>query len=394
MMPENGSERGKRWGLRIRTLAVGVLTALALTGCRSRSGVVVTHFEVSRTSWDTVRVAVDFGLSRLLGEPRPIRPDVRTLHVYDAAFDTLYAGSDTVIPIPDADLGSEERLLVEVCGVFGPRRVCEQRALFASPKRVRTEPEIEYPLDDRFERGRFRFAFTVERERFGEETWEPVSRRRPIQGFMLAYVDAGEPVPVRVPFTRNRGRFDLASYNHYRDFKYALQSELFEGKAAAVRFDVYAELTGAEEPLAFVEKHIVRKTDEERLAEVAAFVREAGARVLERLGVDPGRRRVYVFVDDWTYDPARRVYTVTMALHWPRSFLTLRWNELVGRLEVGEEGGEARFERLRANGDAEDRWRMHVVTDTLRILELRAPQPERQEVVDPEPPPRKRVKTW
>ncbi len=378
---------------RIRTFAMGMIAALALTACGSRSGVVVTRFEVSRTSWDTLRVNVAFGVRRLLGDPRPIRPDETTLHVFDAAFDTLYAGPDPVIPIPDADLGSEERLLVEVCGAFGTHRVCEQRALRASPKRVRAEPDIEYPVDERFERGRFRFGFAVERRCFGEETWEPVARRRPVEGYILAYVDAEEGAPVRVPFSRSRGRFNLASHDHYRDFRYALQTELFDGKEAAVRFDVYADLMGTDEPLTTVEKRIVRKTDEERMAEVAAFVREAGARVLERLGIDPGRR-AFVFVDEWAYDPGARVYTVTMDLHWTDGLFSRRWHELGGRLVVDEDGGEARFERIRANTEAERRWRGRVATDTLRITGLRPPEDGEEGAVEPEPPRRKRVKTW
>ncbi|WP_456424967.1 hypothetical protein [Rhodocaloribacter sp.] len=373
---------------------MGMLAIVALAACGSRSGVVVTRFEVSRTSWDTLRVNVAFGARRLLGDPRPIRPDETTLHVFDAAFDTLYAGPDRVIPIPDADLGSEERLLVEVCGAFGAHRVCEQRALRASPKRVLAEPDIEYPVDERFERGRFHFGFAVERRRFGAETWEPVARRRPVEGFILAYVDAEEGAPVRVPFSRSRGRFNLASHDHYRDFKYALQTELFDGKEAAVRFDVYADLMGTDEPLTTVEKRIVRKTDEERMAEVAAFVREAGARVLERLGIDPGRRRVYVFVDEWAYDPGARLYTVVMELHWASGFFSRRWHELDGRLVVDEDGREARFERTRANDDAERRWRERVPADTLRIPMRRPPGEVEEGTVEPEPPRRKRVKTW
>ncbi len=380
--------------LRIGTFAAAMFAVVALSACGSRTGVVVTGFEVARTSWDTLRVHVAFGARRLFGDPRPIRPDETTIHVFDAAFDTLYAGTDPVLPIPDADLGSEERLLVEVCGAFGAHRVCEQRALRASPKRVLAEPDIEYPVDERYERGRFRFGFAVERQRFGEQTWEPVARRRPVEGFMLAYVDTEVGAPVRVPFSRNRGRFDLASLDHYRDFKYALQTELFDGREAAVRFDVYADLMGADQPLTSVEKRIVQKTNEERMAEVAAFVREAGARVLERLGLDPGRRRVYVFVDDWTYDPGARVYTVTVELHWASGFFSRRWHELDGRLVVNEDGSEARFERTRAKDDAERRWRERIPADTLRIPKLRRPDHGREGNVDPEPPRRNRVKTW
>ncbi|GIV58975.1 MAG: hypothetical protein KatS3mg043_0064 [Rhodothermaceae bacterium] len=361
--------------------AIGLGMILGLAACNGRPAYVVSRFEPVQASWDTLRVSLAFGVRGPFGRLRPAVPDTTTIYVFDAGFDTLYAGSDPVIPIPDAELGHAERLLVEACGDFGRWRVCEQHALRASPKRVRVRHEIAFPEDEAYQEGSYAFDFVVERQRFGAEEWEQINRRAPVDGFLTAYVASGDPVPVRIPFTRNRGRFNLARSERYRDFRYALQSQLFEGREAAVRFDIYARLMGGEAPVASVEKRIVKKSEDERMAEVGHFVEQAAGEVLARLGLDATRRRVYAFVESWTYDPARRRYTVEVSIQWRRGWLR-GWDELEGRLVVREDGSEAVFEpHGRAGEDV-------IVLDSLQV---RAAPPRGRDV---EAGPPRRLKTW
>ncbi len=363
---------------------------LLVAGCRLQPAYVVTDLTPQRSSWDSVHVVVAFGKQTGFGKVSPVTPDTLEIVVFDAAFDTLYAGRGPVIPLPDTELGNGERLMVEACGRFGLQRVCEQGTLAASPKRVHVEQEIEYPEDDLFEKGRYQFRFVVERRRYHSEEWERIQRKKPLKGTLRAYVGNAIQEAVKMPFSRHRGRFNLTRYENYRDFRYALETRLLETREADVHFEVETDLGRAEEPP--VEKYVSRKTDEDRLAEVATFTEQAGEQVLERFGAMRGQRRAYVFINEWSFDHASRSYQIEMELHWRGSIFD-DWHEMVGVLTVGPEGTDALFRLHRGNPMALRQWRSRIDADELALRPL-VPLRQRPAMVSEAPSIRKQRLGW
>ncbi len=319
---------------------------------------VVRTLAVERAGWDTLAVAAQFAGLSPWSQERPATPDAVAVYLFDAAYDTLYAGAGPVVAIPDGRLGDRERLLLEVCGTFDAQTVCEQQAVSASPKRLRLEHTISFPEDAAFERGSYDLRFAVERQAFDSSRWERIDRPGSIEGYLLAYVGDADTEAVQVPFSARRGRFDLKRYAHFDDFRYHLKARLIDVQEAAVRFDVYAGLRG--QPayrLASVEKRVRAKTEEERLLEVRHFARQAIGQILERLGFAEHEQRARVYLDHWEFNRLTGVYLVELEMAWRQGGFFGRRYELTGLLEVKEDGAEARFVRRRANERAGQRWR-------------------------------------
>jgi len=340
------------------------------SACGLRHNYVVSHLDVDRVNWDTLKIRVEFGEQRFLRDTLPARPQNRTYTVFDAVFDTLYAGNLGLIVVPDAELGNRERILLEVCGEFGERRVCEQQALSASPKRVFADNPIDYPLDQQFERGRFHFEFEVERQRFGADDWEQIRRSRPVRGFVLAHVDSLKDASVRVPLTRTRGRFDLARLDNFREFRYALNTRLFDDRQAAVQFDVFTDLSEHGVPSLSIEKFVSRKSEEERRSEMGDYAVAAGRLIVSRLKQFLGGRRAYIFIDTWTYDPPSRTYSATLELHWRGAFYAGGWFDLTGQLSVREDGSDAVFKLTDGTDQAVKRWAERIDGEVLHLDSL------------------------
>jgi len=346
---------------------------LAASACGLRKNYVVTQLDVRRAGWDTLYVQVQFGERPLFSDIKPAEPERQTVTLFDASFDTLYAGGSLVIPLRDQELGNEERILLEVCGDFPGHLVCEQKTFAASPKRVLASDAIEYPTDSLFAQGRYHFDFEVERMHFGSKGWEPIHRRRPVEGYVLAYVDSLSRAAVKMPFRHNRGRFDLASLDNYRDFRYALHSRLFDGNQAAVHFDVYTDLSPFGKPSLSFEKFVTRKTENERRVEVAKFAEAAGRKIVGILKRFLGGRHAYVYINEWKFDAATRTYSTTMELHWKGAFFNAKWFDIAGRLDVHEDGSGAIFHLLDGNESAEQRWSQHIDGVALSLDSLPAP---------------------
>lgn len=346
---------GLRYG--VAALLGGLL--LLVTACEHSPGEVTTQLTLERAGWDTVRARVEFSRWTLLGDTVAVAPDTAARFVlFDADYDTLYAGSDTVIPVPDMRLGDREPLMVEVCGLIQGKSLCEQAGVHASPKRIRSVGDISYPDDEDFEEGSYAVRFSVERERFGGGGWEPAETPANLSGYVLAYVANQTDPPVKVPLRSSRGRFDLARLDGYNDFRYHLRSQLHDGREARVHFDVYAgfpEQTARR--VATVEKRVRHKSPEERRAEVRYYAEHAAERILDTLG--DMTRDVRVYVDEWRFDPKEDVYQADLELRWGRGLFS-RTYELSGILQVGERGAEARFRAVQGNRRARALWQRRV----------------------------------
>lgn len=336
-------------------LLAGWLLLIGTAGCEWNSEYVVARFEVTPTSWDTLRVDVAFGHRPLFGKPQGASPEQVMLFAFDEAYDTLYAGQGPYIPIPDAQLTSRERVLVEVCGTFGGQQVCEQQAHAASPKRLQIRHDITYPERGRLEQGRYAFEVEVERQVFGEETWEPIPRNQAIHGYLLAYLDDQRAQAIQIPFTRAEGRFNLTRYDNYRDFRYDLDTRLLDEEEVVIRFDVFAGLGAEVEQVSSVEKRIRPKTRAERTYDVASFAEQAATQILDKLGVEE-RRRVRAYIDGWDYNKLNRRYSIEVEVQWGGSAFGRGRYRLSGLLEVAENGQDGQFQVTRSNRRAERAW--------------------------------------
>ncbi len=353
-------------GLSVGWLCLGLLVAV---GCEGEPTYVVDYLVLNHTGWDTLTVEVAFSRRRPLRRSEPLQPRALSVYLFNAAYDTLYAGDGRAVPIADATLGDRERLMVEVCGTFDVVSVCEQQGVTASPKRLRLDHDIRFPEDTAFERGSYDLHFVVERQDYETGIWEPLGQPDRVQGYLLAYVGDQNQEAVKVPFSRRRGRFSLKGRPHYDDFEYHLKSMLMDAPEAPVRFDVYAELNG--QPalrLASVEKRVQTKTEEERILEVRHFAEQAAEQILDRLDMDHRDRWVRAYVDEWIFQPLTKTYLIELEIVWRRGRLVFeRTYELEGVLEVGENGANARFLFQDANGRAARRWASRVRGDRLSL---------------------------
>ena len=81
-------------------------------------------------------------------------------------------------------------------------------------------------------------------QRHRAEEWTEIRSSSSLQGFMKAYVQGKEEEAIVLPFTQQRGDFNLAYKNNYKDFKFYLDSALLDRNEANVVFDVYVDLEG------------------------------------------------------------------------------------------------------------------------------------------------------
>ena len=353
-------------GLSVGWLCLGLLVAV---GCESGPSYVVDQLALNRVGWDTLNVTVQFSQRQVFGRSKPLQPRWQSVFLFNAAYDTLYAGEGGVIPIADAALGDRERLMVEVCGTFDAGTVCEQQGVTASPKRLRLEHDIEYPEDTAYERGSFDLRFVVERQGYETETWQAVGPPDRVHGYLLAYVGDRDDEAVKVPFSRRRGRFVLKGRPHYEDFQFHLKSSLMDAPETPVYFDVYAGLEGQSAlHLASVEKRVRVKTEEERALEVRHFVEQAAEQIFEALDVDYRDHRARAYIDEWTFQALTNTYQIELEIIWRRGrFVFGRNYELEGVLEMQENGANARFSRGRANDRAARRWRSRIRGNQLSL---------------------------
>lgn len=330
----------------------------------------VQRFDVVRHSWDTLQVQVTFVRKALFGPGEVVQPRSVIWQVFNARYDTLYAGSAARIPVPDADLGDEEALLVEVCGLFADGRICDQRSLNASPKRIEVQDSLVYPLQNSYERGTYRLRFQMMRKQYGSVAWEPVAPTNPLQGFFRVYVEGGQEQPLQVPFVQTQGRFDLSQLEGYQDFLFRLRSRLMDAQEAAVYFDVYVRLGSTEVQLASLERLVRHKTDQERLAEAGLYAQVGAEQVVRHLAgaVDPNA--LHVFLGEWAYNRLTRQYTLDLEVYWKGE----TWAELRGALTVQEDGTGAVFTPRQRNAAAEAAWTARGIGETLRLGTLALPQ--------------------
>ncbi|MDZ4702121.1 MAG: hypothetical protein SH809_20590 [Rhodothermales bacterium] len=347
---------------------LGALVLALLPGRGPGHDYVMAELRVVPTGWDSIRIEPVFARRSALGRDQPITPDSLTVYMLDAAYDTLYAGADLVLALPDADLGNNERILIDVCGRFRSYIVCEQASVLASPKRVHVEPDFIYPLEQDVQRGEYELPFIVERQVFGDEqAWEVIQPTRALRGYVKAFVEGRASEPVQVDFTRATGRFDLARDANYRDFKFALDSELRSRQSATIRFDVFVALRGIDAAVASLTRNVRVKTQEERQAEVGRLAEFAADRIIEIIDPFVDERRSVAYIDTWQFNAIRGMYTAEMEVNWSSTTFVRSRYSLRGRLDIAEDGSSAAFVLTDGDRNGRRRWESRVNGDRLDL---------------------------
>lgn len=354
-------------------LCLILLVALACLGvstCGNTPEFYVTRLEVRQLNWDSLSVSIDFEESVRLGAVQPVNPEIVWTTVFNAAFDTLYHGSDSVIPVRDVDLGDRESILVEVCGSRADRTACEQRTLSASPKRMEAQTELDFPLNEAYDRGLFRMGYRLERQIFGSDSWESFIRRVRPDTYLLAYVEGHEKDAMRIPVRRSNNRLSLSRFAHYRDFRFHIKSRMMDADSASVVFDTYARL-GTDPVRISTDRVVLRpKTQEERRSELTELVELTGTRILNEMKGFLGVRTAYVFINEWSYQPLDKTYSSEIELHW-RSGFRGEWFDMIGLLTVKSDGTAGRYEWLQGSTSAEDRWNSKMDSTVIYLDALR-----------------------
>ena len=347
------------------------LVLFAAVGCGQEPDYTFRHLEFKRYGWDSLSVDAQFSERLLFGRTRPIEAQAVAVYLFNAGYDTLYAGDGRLVPIDDRALGDRERLMLEVCGRFEAVTVCEQEAVTASPKRLQVEHDIEYPDGGAYERGRYQLRFVLERQG-QDEAWERLARPDRVHGYLRVYVGDQEAEAVEVPFSGRQGRFNLQGKPHYEDFHYHLTSTLLDTVEAPVHFDIYAGLEGQPvSNVASVEKKVRGRTDEERAREVEYFVEQATEAILDAL--DMGSIDDFERPDstEWVYNRLTDTYRATVEVFWRtrrrRPFSRERSYGFEGVLEVEANGANARFLRRAATDRTLRRWALTIGDATVSL---------------------------
>lgn len=341
-----------------------------MLGCGARKEYRVGVLSIAQQGWDTLAVRVTFVEHTTLGGDKPASPtEIRWL-AFDATYDTLYSGLGDLIPIVDANLGDRERLMIEVCGRFGTFEVCEQEGVLASPKRIQLSSDLRYPERTQYVVGQYHFRFQVERQRFGNETWEPIWPAHPPEAYMVVSLEDVADGAITLPIEGKKGWFNLTRFPNNEDFQYYLKSRLQDEQQATVQFEVFAELRAEPVHLTTIERVIRQKTDAERAYEVAFFTDQAARHLLKRLNVEVPAQHVYAYIDDWSYNALEESYAIEMEIAWKGDYRRARKYVIYGRLDISEAGYPAHFTCTRCNRYAERLWRRHQSSDSIALDSL------------------------
>ena len=342
----------------MRWILLAVSTVCFL-GCGARENVVISTLDIKQNHWDSLAVSVAFARHVAFSRKAPVAVDSLYIVAYNASYDTLYAGNDSIFYIADANLGNRERVMLEVCGLTESIQVCEQSGIESSPKRILLEPEFAYPYKDRVYQGSYKLPFVVERLAFDsdqEEAWEKVARTHPIQGFIRAFVTGKEDESVHFPFSKRQDAFNLTHHANYKDFKYYIDSALLDYNQANVQFDIFVDIFGFTELVGSVTREIALKSEEEQQVDVAQYAKLAAEQLVDLLNPYLEDRRNVVYIDSWNYNRFKRMYTIDMEVEWEGNLFTRNQYRLAGKLEVYEKDLRSSFRMTDTNRRAERLW--------------------------------------
>lgn len=366
-----GSRAGTARAGSVRTsrsrLELALFVLILASGCGWREELQLARLDVNHTSWDVAEVDVGFASRSALGPARAIEGRDLILRLFDRNYELIFEGPGPVLTIPDARLGDRERLVLEACGTVETARICDQRVLEASPKRIRFKEEVDYPERGRYDRGSYDFAFAVERQEFGSEAWEEIAGVVGPAAYLIAMVEGRPETSVRVPLAGSRGQFDLSRHENYTEFEYRVLHGLERGRPVPVQLRLFAAIDEQPEELAVVDRVVEERTRDQRRHEVERLVREAATRLLAFFEPYDNAR---AHVRGWSFDEHARRYEIRLSLVWVSSRFARGIVE--GDLEVGENGLGAIFVRRGMNRDVRRFWYERLGGDYVELGTLNA----------------------
>jgi len=343
----------------------------SLVSCTNSPDFHVSSVHVRQTAWDSVKVTVLFEESDLFGKRTPIVPDESWITIYNASYDTLFVGSESWLPLPDIELGDNEEILIEGCGLSNSRRACEQRSIRASPKKMEVSSAITFPVNEAYDRGTYRFDYTIFRQNYGGESWTRIRPQNQPETYLKAFVRGHASDAVEIPVRRTRNRFNISRFSHYRDFRFHIRSSMMDSDSAQVDFALYS-LLGEEPALISQDSVVIRpKSQAERLDELAQLVELAGGDILGRLKGFFGLKKAYVFINDWSYQPLTKLYVAEIELHWQSGYQS-EWYDMVGTLRIKSDGTAGQYEWQQGSRTAERRWFSEIDGRTIQFDSLRS----------------------
>ena len=334
------------------------LCLLSLLGCGAREEIVISTLDLEQSTWDTLHVSVSFARRTALGQESPISADSLYIVGYNAVYDTLFVGKDSILALDDANLGNRERILLEICGEVKRILVCDQSSIEASPKRITLAPEIAYPYRDRVYQGSYKLPFVMERQPYGtpEDSWEPVARSASINGFIQASIEGEDNESIQFPFTKRQGGFNFTHFPNYQEFKYQLDSRLYDFNEASVQFDVFVDIEGFTGTVASISKKIAPKSTEEQKVDVSQLAKRAAEQLVDRLSPYLDDQRNVVFIDSWEYNIFKKQYTIDMEIQWEGRRFTRNQYSLLGTLEVFGPDQRSNFRLKQTNRRTQYLW--------------------------------------
>lgn len=402
----------------MRLAFLGSLLALAaLAGCSEAGEVAKPRLVVERAGWDSLAVTVEFVDDGLLGE-EAMQPDTVRVAVLGVRADTLAvafravpdssarpmlgAAQRFMAAVPDARLGSRERFVVEACGRFGSREVCEQVALEASPKRVVSTMAITFPEDERYSSGTYAIPVRVERlaappravglsaarpdslvarqdsasgtDDEAAQAWDAIGIGQP-RRTLTAQVVQEPGARVAVPLAGRAGRFRLEDdRSGFGDFYFAVRSRLRAGDSVAVRFETTLRLgreaSGAPAQVLIGSDIVMvsQKGEADREMESDFYARQAAQQLVRRMNSRASGDSDWYELRRWDYDRAARRYRIDMQFVWADPVFPEDRQRVAGTLDVGEDGSGGVFRLRDGNRRAFDRWRVHFGEDRV-VLE-------------------------
>jgi len=344
--------------------AGAVLLSLLWGACRFSSAYRVETLTLERIGWDTLIVEARFTVSAWWGSRSSVSPDSVQFLLLNARYDTLFWGTSARMPVPDVLLGDRERLLLEVCGWFQGRSVCDQVGFTASPKRLQVRPEIQYPYQGKIARLYYRLHPHLERQRYATATWESIPVAGAPQGYLQLQMAEDPQSTVQWPLKAWEGVVELAQLPTFLDFRYALSQKLRAGEVVTVTIAIYAGLPQPVQVASF-ERRLRAKTEAERKAEVARLAEAALEQLVHQLSGHA--YTVWIGVESWSFNPLALQYVVEIVARWREKGWLRPTCTLRGILTVAEDSTQATFRWVEGNRIARQHWEARVAGEVLRL---------------------------
>ncbi len=206
----------------------------------------IESVQINRLNWDNVQIISDYTLGFVAAGfvASPAVEEKITIH--DSRDNLVYEGSDkSAITIPDAQLGSKEKLSVKYCVTRNGKTACEQKTIFASPKLLTINPTVNYPFNNRIFLGEFTLRPVLKRAIFGQTNQVEILNTdfRQLRGSIKLFTK-GNTAEVSVPINGETGVFDLSNSENYQYFKRQIQQAIYNGKLE-FDFETNVEIAGA-----------------------------------------------------------------------------------------------------------------------------------------------------